>query len=37
MRRSRVNKTKSAKKFNRATKTTKAANMRGVMRGGYRL
>jgi len=37
MRRNKVNKRKSARAFNRSTKTTKKANMRGVMRGGYRL
>lgn len=36
MRRSGVNKRKSAGKFRSQVGRTKAANMRGPMRGGYR-
>lgn len=37
MHRQPVNKRKSAAKFGRNTQKTKAANMRGPMRGGIRL
>ena len=36
MRRHRVNKHRSAKKFRKQVGHTKAANMRGPMRGGFR-
>lgn len=36
MRRSSVNKSRSAGKFRAQVGRTKAANMRGPMRGGYR-
>lgn len=36
MRRIPVNKHRSARKFRRQVGKTKAANMRGPMRGGYR-
>lgn len=36
MRRNSVNKYKSASKFRSQVGRTKAANMRGPMRGGYR-
>lgn len=36
MRRNHVNKFRSANKFRRQISHTKAANMRGPMRGGFR-
>lgn len=37
LRRKGVSKKRSAKKFRKQTMKTKAANLRGVMRGGYRI
>ncbi|WNK12716.1 MAG: hypothetical protein [Microvirus sp.] len=37
MRRMRINKRKSARKFTKNLSHTKQVNMGGVMRGGYRL
>lgn len=37
LRRKGVSKKRSARKFRKQTMKTKAANLRGVMRGGYRI
>lgn len=37
LKRKPVNKTKSAKRFRHQTRKTKAANMNGLARGGWRL